>query len=183
MAAMNQNQLLTECVSALYVYLTTVAGATHNERRPGLYWLPPDGVRAKSCGAYRGWAIFALYGRVLVAADGYRVRSDPGYHGLLYVNTTDGYVIFPSDDSRSSHSLKPYVIHGEIGDQRVVEDALVGVTDEEGPWTAIIPMITQKLKDATSSLEEAVNKYDCELQERRRQERASMLEAAKNVFK
>lgn len=180
---MNQKQLLTECVSALYVYLTMVAGATHNDRRPGLSWLPPDGVRTKSCGAFRAWAIFALYEKVLVAADGYRVRSDACYHGRLFVNTTDGYVIFPSDDSRTSHSLEPYVIHGEIGDQRVVKDALVDVTNDDGAWTGIIPMITQKLQEGTRSLEDAVSKYDRELQERRRQERASMLEAARNVFK
>ena len=165
-----QSELIIEVVSALYEYVTIREEATHDGKRPGLTWNKPDFIRTASCGAFRSWAIFAVYDRIAIAADGYQVRENRDHGGVLFIHVGDGEIRFPHNDSRTHNSLSLSVSSEE--------GKLVNVTKEDGPWTAHLPAMASKLRSATTSLQKAIIKYDQQIKDQRESQRCNDLTAA-----
>jgi hypothetical protein len=147
-----QSELLSEAVKQLYEYITNIDEATHNDRRPGMGWHRPEGIETKSCGAFRKWAIYAVYDRIAISADAFRVREGYTDYCGLWIHTGGGKIVFPRDDSRSHHSLSLSVVGGE--------GKLVNVTKEDGPWTKHLPVMTERLRLAIESIKAEVVNYD-----------------------
>ena len=170
-----QNGLIIEVVSALYDYRVAVSDATRDNRRPGIKWDHPENIATASCGAFREWSIFAVYDRIAISADGYRVRDNWKHGGQIFVHVGNGEIRFPANDSRSHHSLDLSIDGGE--------GKLVNVTREDGPWTARLPEMARKLRNATQSVRRAIEEFDDAERAKSESERQSELSAAVAVFR
>lgn len=174
----SREQAIAEVANALYDYVVAKQSATHNGKRPGLKWEHPEDVDVASCGAYREWAIFAVHKRLAIAADGYRVRDNSSYGRQMFVHAGEGKIRFPSDDSRSHHSLSLKL--QDIPDG--CTGSLIDVTREEGPWDELLPEITNRLNAATLALARSVSEYDANNDRLQEESRKSDLEKAIAAF-
>jgi hypothetical protein len=172
---MDRKQLIIDLVEATYDYVVESKAAHWDGKRPDCHWERAKDITARSCGAFRSWAIFAARGRVAVAADGYRVRDNKKYGGGLFVlcGPEDAQFVFPPDDSRSNHSLELRCSANAV---------LVNVTNEPGPWDAELPAMIEEIRAATKRCQDAVKAYDQAKRDESIQKRQSDLEAAKAAF-
>lgn len=144
--------LLQRMARAAYEYATERESSNWENKRPGLQYEPARGLSIASCGAFRRWMILAHDGVVGWCVDGYQQRETQNETGGVLVLIGDGAFAFPSDNSRSDHSLS----FKTSGDAR-----LVGVTDNpEVPWDARIEAMAVELEAASIRLRDAVHEYD-----------------------
>lgn len=169
MSTEHRKQIIANLASALYDYATTAELANWENKRTGLQFPSLEGVDYRSCGAFRAWAIHCHDGRVCFSMDGYDHRAGHAT-GKVGVRIGKSSFIFPSDDSRSHHSLSLRVSNGE---------QIVWVTDEPSvAWEPAVELMALKFRSAKEELDETVSRYDAEKRQREDIARQQVLRAA-----
>ncbi len=168
----HRGKLLSDMSQALYEFTTTYSTSTWEGRRPGL-GKPKVTFSWKSCGAFRAWRIHCASGVVAFSMDGFAYR-DHKESGIVSIKLGSGHIVFPTDDSRSDHSLSL-----TTSDKNT---RLVNVTDEAVPWEATIEAMTKELAEATHLLNEAVAEYDRAEAKQKEQRKTDDIQAACNAL-
>lgn len=170
MIADRRTELLARISRALYRWSTARENATWDGKRHGLKCPSTSGVRWKSCGAFREWAIFCHDGLVCFCMDGFAFRDRNCRSGSVGVLIGTGEYEFPWDDSRTYHSLRMTASGG-------AEIAWVTCAPEVA-WEARIEAMSESLEKALAELEENIRVYDEQVQDRLRAEQAAKINAA-----